>query len=1150
MRPSPPVDRRSFADLVAETRAAMVGHLGLAVPEGADASQVSVPGEGLVRIFARLAEVVVDRLNQVPEKNLLAFLDLVGLTLQPPLPARVPLTFTLAGGSTGPARVPARTLAAAAPSPGEADGPVFETERELVVTATGLVAVWTREPARDRHRDSTAVATGGVSNGVPVFEGDRPVDHELYLADPLFGLDSPKEITVGVQPVDTVLPWLAAVAWERWDGTGWRPLPASIAERRPEGRRTWQVTLPGVPAVPEGAVAGQRGHWLRARLGTSLPPAEPPSPDALGQSGLDADAAFVDEERPARRPPLYPFGDRTPRTQLLLACERAFSKPGAEVTIDVELDPARAPAPSSDLALAWEYWDGAAWAALGRSAPGADPAPAPPHGFGDGTQAFTGTGAVRFRAPAGWAPSTQNGVPGYWLRASIDAGDFGPPESWHPPVLASLTLGYRWPLPRVDAIRASVHISRAALAPDLAFTNDAPVDLSKDFLPFGATPRLNDAFYLASDEALSKPGAAVVLSVVTGEVPPARVLPGLSWEARNPATGRWEALAVDDGTRALTRSGTVRFRAPAQLGPADVNGELRHWLRARIVKGDYGREATYEPKDPADTSQGFKVVPATLSPPLVASLTLAYDYTSPPAPPERTLTRNDFVVDEPEGAFLPYTPPADTRPTLYLGFDGSFAGRPTALFFGVPAAPYRADGDGAAADDDPATVAWDFWDGSGWAPLGTHDETRGFTRPGLVSFVAPADFAPSTQFEREAWWLRSRWARGSYVALPRLERVLTNTTWAAHAATVEGETVGSSTGEPGQVFTLTKAPVLAGPGVEVREAETPSGDEQALIEAEEGGDAVMVEAGGGEGAAETWVRWHQVVDFHGSGPRSRHYVLDHLTGELRFGDGLRGMVPPLGRANLRARYRWGGGAGGNRPPGTVTQLMSAVPYVDAVTNHHPAAGGSDHESVAAARTRGPRLLRHGGRAVAVADFEDLAFEASPAVARVKGIPAGGPASGGSVGLIVVPGSAEPQPVPSLELLSQVKDHVEARLSPTVDLWVGGPGWLRVSVRAEIVPVSVEAATDVEAQVRARLSSFLHPLTGGTGGTGWPFGRAPHRSDLLAVVEAVPGVDHVRTLTLDAELTEPGPVPEGVLVYSADHAITMVGGSRGGIGGTT
>jgi predicted phage baseplate assembly protein len=135
------------------------------------------------------------------------------------------------------------------------------------------------------------------------------------------------------------------------------------------------------------------------------------------------------------------------------------------------------------------------------------------------------------------------------------------------------------------------------------------------------------------------------------------------------------------------------------------------------------------------------------------------------------------------------------------------------------------------------------------------------------------------------------------------------------------------------------------------------------------------------------VQWLETTDFYGSGPRDRHYGLDHLTGEIRFGDGLAGLIPPVGAGNLRlTEYRTGGGDAGNRPAGAIVQLKTTVPYVDKVTNYEAAAGGADAESLGSLIERAPRSIRHNGRAVTVEDFEDVALLASPEVARARCIP--------------------------------------------------------------------------------------------------------------------------------------------------------------------
>jgi hypothetical protein len=711
-------------------------------------------------------------------------------------------------------------------------------------------------------------------------------------------------------------------------------------------------------------------------------------------------------------------------------------------------------------------------------------------------------------------------------------------------------VSYTWPLPRIEAVRSSVWIARSGLPPDLGFVNEAPLELSKDFLPFGAVPKFGDTFYVASDEALALPGAkvTVVVTPTANLQAPRDKLPTLQWEYWSSKTRLWQRLDVVDDTAVLTKSteATLRLTVPSDLAPVEVNGELRRWLRARIVVGDYGDEARYDPVDANDLSKGFKLVPATLRAPSLARISFAFDYRSPQRPPRSVVTVNDFVTETRTGSVLPFRPSADVRPTLYVAADRDFGGQPTAIYFGVADAPYRS---GAHEGDstEPAAVVWEYRNEDEWVRLTVLDETRGLTRRGLLIFLAPEDFAPVRLFDRTAHWLRVRWERGNYQTPPQLGRVLTNTTWASHAVTVENDVLGSGTGERNQLVRVTQVPVLPGQRIEVAEPDVPSAPELAAIRAEEGPDAVRLVAPVEGGEPEVWVRWHEVVDFATSAPRSRHYVVDRLTGVIQFGDGLHGASPPEGRGNIVATmYRSGGGAVGNRPVGTITELKSAVPYVDVVVNVEPASGGADAEPLALARERGPRMLRHGDRAVAAADFEDLAFEASPAVARVSAVPAGSAADAGRVGLVVVPDSDEPRPVPSLELLTRVKDYVEARLSPAADLWVRGPGWLLVAVTTEVVPERFEAAAEVESAVRDRLARFLHPLSGGTDGAGWPFGRAPHRSDVLAVVERVKGVDHVRSLLVDETVVEAGPVPETVLTYSGDHTVKAVAEPNGSV----
>jgi predicted phage baseplate assembly protein len=136
-----------------------------------------------------------------------------------------------------------------------------------------------------------------------------------------------------------------------------------------------------------------------------------------------------------------------------------------------------------------------------------------------------------------------------------------------------------------------------------------------------------------------------------------------------------------------------------------------------------------------------------------------------------------------------------------------------------------------------------------------------------------------------------------------------------------------------------------------------------------------------------WVLWQEVPDFYGSGASDRHYILDRQTGEIRFGNGQAGMIPPRGRNNIRLSfYRTGGGKQGNVISQTISQLKTTVPYIDRVINLEAAAGGAQQETLDRLEERVPKQLRHRDRAVTLEDIADLAYEASTDVARVKVVP--------------------------------------------------------------------------------------------------------------------------------------------------------------------
>lgn len=711
----------------------------------------------------------------------------------------------------------------------------------------------------------------------------------------------------------------------------------------------------------------------------------------------------------------------------------------------------------------------------------------------------------------------------------------------HPVSSGWLRIGLPAPLPlttvaldlRLNVL--SMSVNRSDVAPQAAASGDQPLDTSKDFLPLGEHPRVGDAFYLASDEVFGKAGGTVWIRVVAGSGTPKA--PEFVWEYLG--EGGWTRLELSAGAGIdLTVTDSAVIQPLPAVPRSQLDGQEGRWIRVRLVAGGYGRPAEYEP---VPNGTGFRVKAGTgdLDPPRVKSIVLTYDVHAEPMVLRQTgAVFTDLTAVQRAGedldayvssAALP-EPLADRDPALYLGFDVLPAERPITLYVAAAAAPaspgrvVMRPPVAAPPSSALSPATWEYFDGSAWRPLAPLDGTRHLTTSGTVVFLAPPDAAPLARFGLEAHrWVRARAGRSDPTDPRHLAGVFLNTVPAVQVATVADELLGSSGGQQGQMLRLARPPILPGERLEVREPERPSDAERQAIELEDGPDAVRERPDSATGRPEVWVRWREMPNFVSSGPASRHYTLDRLTGTVTFGDGTRGLIPPRGTGNVHATYRTGGGPAGNVPAGSVAQLVSPLPAVAAVANPVAADGGAAAEAVAAVRARGPQTLRHRDRAIASGDFEWLARQAAGTrVARATCLPNVNRDlrfEPGWVTLVVIPQGEEPKLEPGSELVAAIERQLAERASAGLvqslpsRINVIGPGWIQVAVAADVVPWDLGMAEEVERRVVASLGRFLHPLTGGPAGAGWELGRDVYASEIAQVIERVPGVSHVTRLWL-------------------------------------
>lgn len=270
--------------------------------------------------------------------------------------------------------------------------------------------------------------------------------------------------------------------------------------------------------------------------------------------------------------------------------------------------------------------------------------------------------------------------------------------------------------------------------------------------------------------------------------------------------------------------------------------------------------------------------------------------------------------------------------------------------------------------------------------------------------------------------------------------------------------------------------------------------------------------------------WRRVPDTAAARRDERVYTLDPEAGTIRFGDGVRGMVPALGRQIQVARMRAGGGFHGNLPQGTIKTIAAppGAPPVK-VTQPLPTRGGSDAESLVEAERRIPQLIRNGARAVTAADYKEQALRTpGVAVARAEVLERFKPHQRrdhvpGVVSVMVLPqreGLNAPAPRADRPMLETVHAWLDERRPLATELYVVGPDYVPIGVSAAVELVDTSQREAVLDAVSQAIRLHLWALApGGPDGGGWPLGRDVDDRLLETAIGRVAGVRAVAPVRL-------------------------------------
>ncbi|MGB5953223.1 MAG: putative baseplate assembly protein [Ornithinimicrobium sp.] len=257
MLPAPNLDDRRFQQLVDDAKRMVQQQC----PEWTD-HNVSDPGVTLIEAFAHMFDQVIYRLNRVPDRHYVKFLELIGVELRPPSAARGAVTFWLSAPQPQPILVRAGVEVATARTDLH-DPIVFSTLEDLQIVPTSFARA-AMHPVSGSAVEATGALDGGP--GFTCFSDVPEVGDALLIglsdAAPSCAVLLRLDCAVAGVGVDPRRPPLA---WEAWDGTGWRPCDV---DRDETGglNRPGDVVLHLPKAHRASIIARQRAGWLRCRL--------------------------------------------------------------------------------------------------------------------------------------------------------------------------------------------------------------------------------------------------------------------------------------------------------------------------------------------------------------------------------------------------------------------------------------------------------------------------------------------------------------------------------------------------------------------------------------------------------------------------------------------------------------------------------------------------------------------------------------------------------------------------------------------------------------------------------------------------------------------------------------------------------------------
>jgi len=616
MLPLPKLDDRDYDEIREEAIRNIVRHC----PEWTN-HNASDPGITLVELFSSMTEMLQYRLNRVPEKNYLAFLDMLGIIGRLPSPAKTRLKFNLSEGyemgeeKKSTIHIEKNTVVST-----DDEEPIpFETAYDTKISNIKIKNIFSKVYEKDKdeyllieHKDSFEKKEGFIPFEITQKSTNHSIvyiysDELEYLKDKsLISLFF--RIPTGIKGFNYEIEknFLKRLDWEYFNGEEWLPLNIAdeeIDEKELDSKDAYilNVTFNGNCKDLKKSVIkdidSKENYYVRAILRESKKWLSDFEVYEISVSTKSKKGGIVPDACNYRQSPLdlnndfYPFGQRPKNDEYIkedeyfyIKSDEAFSKKGAKVTINFKHSTSPDyvfPKKDTDPKLVWRYYtNNDEWKILKVI---------------DNTSNLTSNGTVEFVIPKDMAKVDLNGDEGFWIQCKLESGDYGKEEkkefkdgeeiivstsTLHPPKLSRITIEYF--LDRLDIKECAVYSN---------YTYEKKIFGKNNIIRlFDQKKSKEQSLNICFDSYISEDYIDLYFDIDESILDQRNLKSSeriLEWEIL--VDDKWLRLEVKDETDELTKSGIVRLNIPkyTKLSEVNLSGNKfkAMWIKA-VVKSN------------------------------------------------------------------------------------------------------------------------------------------------------------------------------------------------------------------------------------------------------------------------------------------------------------------------------------------------------------------------------------------------------------------------------------------------------------------------------------------------------------------------------------------------------------------------------------